>query len=69
MKIDIEQVKKELKDNAEKGVVFRDLIEYIKYRYYGTESIPTELIEYALELPTEITIIGYRPKQAGGAGC
>lgn len=69
MKIDIEQVKKELKDNAEKGVVFRDLIEYIKYRYYGTESIPTELIEYALKLPTEITIIGYRPKQAGGAGC
>lgn len=69
MKIDIEQVKKELKDNAEKGVVFRDLIEYIKYRYYGTESIPTELIEYALELPVEITIIGYRPKQAGGAGC
>lgn len=69
MKIDIEQVKKELKDNAEKGVVFRDLIEYIKYRYYGTESIPTELIEYALKLPTEITIIGCRPKQAGGAGC
>ena len=69
MKIDIEQVKKELKDNAEKGVVFRDLIEYIKYRYYGTESIPTELIEYVLELPVEITIIGYRPKQAGGAGC
>ena len=69
MKIDIEQVKKELKDNAEKGVVFRDLIEYIKYRYYGTESIPTELIEYVLELPVEITIIGCRPKQAGGAGC
>lgn len=69
MKIDIEQVKEELKDNAEKGVVFRDLIEYIKYRYYGTESIPTELIEYVLELPVEITIIGYRPKQAGGAGC
>lgn len=69
MKIDIEQVKKELKDNAEKGVVFRDLIEYIKYRYYGTESIPTELIEYVLELPVEITIIDYRPKQAGGAGC
>lgn len=69
MEINVKQVKEELKENAEKGVAFRDLIEYIKYRYYGTESIPTELIEYALKLPTEITIIGYRPKQAGGAGC
>ena len=69
MEINVKQVKKELKENAEKGVAFRDLIEYIKYRYYGTESIPTELIEYVLELPSEITIIGCRPKQAGGAGC
>ncbi|MBR2654705.1 MAG: hypothetical protein IKD59_09175 [Lachnospiraceae bacterium] len=69
MDINIKQVKKELKENAEKGATFRGLIEYIKYRYYGTESIPAELIGYALELPTEITIIGCRPKQAGGAGC
>ncbi len=69
MEINVKQVKEELKENAEKGVAFRDLIEYIKYRYFGAESIPTELIEYALKLPTEITIIGYRPKQAGGAGC
>lgn len=69
MEINVKQVKKELKENAEKGVTFRGLIEYIKYRYYGTESIPMELIEYALELPMEITIIGHRPKQAGGAGC
>ena len=69
MEINVKQVKEELKENAETGVAFRDLIEYIKYRYYGTESIPTELIEYALKLPTEITSIGYRPKQAGGAGC
>ena len=69
MEINVKQVKEELKENAEKGVAFRDLIEYIKYRYYGTESIPTELIEYVLELPSEITIIGCRPKQAGGAGC
>ena len=57
MDINIKQVKKELKENAEKGATFRGLIEYIKYRYYGTESIPTELIEYVLDLQPEVMVI------------
>lgn len=69
MEINVKQVKEELKENAEKGATLRGLIEYIKYRYYGTGSIPTEIVEYALELPTAISIIGYRPKQEEGAGC
>ena len=57
MEINVKKVKEELKENAEKGVAFRELIEYIKYRYYGTESIPTELVEYAMDLQPEVMII------------
>lgn len=69
MDIDVKEVKKELDENFKKGGTFRGLIEYTKYRYFGQESIPMEIIEHILDLPYEVSIMGVRPKQAGGAGC
>ena len=57
---DIEAIKKELDDLAERGVPFKACISFLTGRYYMEESIPMELLEYALNLPKEITIIGNR---------
>ncbi len=57
MNIDIEEVKRELNDLADRGVSRIGFINYIQYRYHGQESIPKNIIDYALGLEPQITII------------
>lgn len=64
--IDINELKNDLNHLAERGIPFKGIISYITGRYHGQENVPMEILDYALKLPTEITIIGYRPKQEAG---
>lgn len=63
---DITEIKRELDDLVIRGASFKEIVSYITGRYHGKETVPMEVLEYALNLPIEITIINFRPRATGG---